>query len=112
MHYPLRKLIKNWVKKRLFYRALILKSKHNPVSECWYGAHKIPTSVRAARGRKQFQFCQALLGGIGVQGDEKPFSSLADKKGNRNTEAESAPFPGNGKDAYERDEEPPPACDR
>jgi hypothetical protein len=76
----------------------------------WY--NKIPTSFRAAsHGRKQFQFSQAFLGGIGIQGYEKPVSTLVDKKGNRNTEAEPTPFLGNGEYAYKRDKEPPSACD-
>lgn len=62
-----------------------------------------------------FQGCQvpqALLGGIRVQGDEKPCAPLFDKKGYRGAVANSTIFMGNGEYAHERDEEPPSQCKR
>ena len=70
-----------------------------------------PQSEGVYPGRKQFQVSQALLGGFGVQRHEKPFFPLSDKKRDRSTEAEPAPFLGNGQYANDRDKEPPPACD-
>jgi hypothetical protein len=75
--------------------------------KCCYGANKVPISVRAARGRRQFQIPQALLGGVRVQRDERPLTSFTDKKSNRSAEADPALFMGNGEYAYERDKEPP-----
>jgi hypothetical protein len=97
----------------LSLKGLFLKSEQNLYSRMPPEGYELSTSVRAAsHGRKLFQFFQALLGCIRVQGDEKPFSTLFDQKGNRNTEAKTAPFLRSGEYAYNRDKEPPSACNR
>jgi hypothetical protein len=88
------------------------EKRNETISEkCCYGANNVPNSVRAARGRRQFQFPQTLLGGIGVQGDKRPCIPLPDEKGNRSAEADPALFMGKGEYAYERDKEPPSPCE-
>ena len=85
------------------------EKRNETISEkCCYGANNVPNSVRAARSRRQFQLPEALLGGIGVQGDERPLTSLPDEKGNRSAEADPAPFMGKGEYAYERTKSRPP----
>jgi hypothetical protein len=59
--------------------------------------------VSAAHGRRKFQLPQALLGGIGVEGDERPGIPLPDKKSNRRAEADPTLFMGKGEYPYERD---------